>query len=701
MAEKKEVLSKLEEQITCSVCLDTFTDPKQLQCHHVYCRGCLVKLVERDEQRQLVLSCPNCRQITPVPANGVRGLQPAFQTNNLLEIQGTLTKVLMAERKESTSSNIKDAAPVIAGPSKVLSYCSEHPNEEIKVYCEDCKKFTCFKCVVSGARHHSHSHKMLDSYREDILTSLEPVRDQFSMTSDAAKKIDAQCAEIRDQQADMNARLDQTIGQLHEMLDARKAELKSQLCHLADNKVKILKSQKDQLMKTRTQLEQCESDVHEKLQQLKDNREVVAIKQSVTTQISELTSTFQPETMKPVSVADIELTLPDRLNKLCKNYGTVFSKELQPDHTRSSVTTTTDPQSVTVGSSVDISVKAIDHFGDPCVDILSSLELATVSEVEPVVKHGLFQQTHNCYIGSFTPTTKGQHQASVKINKQHVTGSPFTVHAKSSVENLGDQISCIDSVSRPWGIVVNKKREIIVSESNKHRISVYSINGRKLRSFGSQGSREGQFKKPRGLALDYSGNIVVADHGNHRIQMFTEDGQFLRAVGNKEHLNGPNAVTFNRSNQRFYVTNSDGYVRIITHQFLYYGVFGGISLRFKEGKMSDELWGICCDTSGQIYIADTTDSRVHIFSADGEFLMVLNGPFDRPAGIAIDTEKFLYVCNQYGDNAQVLTTTGSLVKTIAVNAKGEGTLNYPRNIAVDEYGIVYVCDNNNNRICMY
>ena len=87
-ASEKKALNKLEEQITCPVCLDTFTDPKQLQCHHVYCRGCLVKLVERDEQGQLVLPCPNCRHVTPVPANGVRGLQPAFQTNNLLEIQG-------------------------------------------------------------------------------------------------------------------------------------------------------------------------------------------------------------------------------------------------------------------------------------------------------------------------------------------------------------------------------------------------------------------------------------------------------------------------------------------------------------------------------------------------------------------------------------------------------------------------------------
>ena len=185
------------------------------------------------------------------------------------------------------------------------------------------------------------------------------------------------------------------------------------------------------------------------------------MKQSVTTQVSELTSTFQPETMMPISVADMELTLLENLN-----YGTLSSKDLQPDPSRSCIVNAACIQSATVGSPVNISVKDVDHFGNTCINMLSSLEFGYLSEIEPVVKRGQLKDSQNCCIGTFTPTIKGQHQASVKINGQHVTGSPFTVHVKSSVENLGDQISRIDGVSRPWGIVLNKKREIIVSESN-------------------------------------------------------------------------------------------------------------------------------------------------------------------------------------------------------------------------------------------
>ena len=39
--ETKEALKKLEEQLNCPICLDTYTDPKLLQCNHVFCRKCL------------------------------------------------------------------------------------------------------------------------------------------------------------------------------------------------------------------------------------------------------------------------------------------------------------------------------------------------------------------------------------------------------------------------------------------------------------------------------------------------------------------------------------------------------------------------------------------------------------------------------------------------------------------------------------
>ena len=60
--------------------------------------------------------------------------------------------------------------------------------------------------------------------------------------------------------------------------------------------------------------------------------------------------------------------------------------------------------------------------------------------------------------------------------------------------------------------------------------SVFSPSGEKLRSFGTYGSGEGQFKNPFGVAVDGERNILVADCLHSE---FTAEGQFLAAVGTK------------------------------------------------------------------------------------------------------------------------------------------------------------------------
>ena len=72
----EETLRKLEEQLQCAVCLEMYTDPKQLQCHHIYCKECLGGLTKTDEQGKVSVTCPNCREVTLITDSG---LQPAFQ----------------------------------------------------------------------------------------------------------------------------------------------------------------------------------------------------------------------------------------------------------------------------------------------------------------------------------------------------------------------------------------------------------------------------------------------------------------------------------------------------------------------------------------------------------------------------------------------------------------------------------------------
>ena len=96
-----QALKKLADQLECSICLDPFTNPKLLQCFHVFCKDCLEPLVCQN-QHGLSLRCPNCRRSTLLPANGVSGLQPAFHIHHLFEIRDALQKVKQGQEGQKT-----------------------------------------------------------------------------------------------------------------------------------------------------------------------------------------------------------------------------------------------------------------------------------------------------------------------------------------------------------------------------------------------------------------------------------------------------------------------------------------------------------------------------------------------------------------------------------------------------------------------
>ncbi len=257
MAEK--VIEKLDRQLNCSICLDTYTDPKLLQCFHTYCTKCLIPLVRGRQGQQPTLTCPACRQVTPIPPNGVRGLQSAFQINDFIGIRDDLKKVKdLIPRKEPGG----EGDPTSQTPSKTTThYCSRHPDRELELYCETCNELICYKCIAKGSKHHDHGYAPLDEafdkYKGEITSSLEPMKKQLKTIHTALAQLDTRSGEISDQRVTIEASIHDTIRRLHEILDVRKTELIGQLHQMIQRKLKDIASQRDQMETIQAQLNSC------------------------------------------------------------------------------------------------------------------------------------------------------------------------------------------------------------------------------------------------------------------------------------------------------------------------------------------------------------------------------------------------------------------------------------------------------------
>ncbi len=124
--------------------------------------------------------------------------------------------------------------------------------------------------------------------------------------------------------------------------------------------------------------------------------------------------------------------------------------------------------------------------------------------------------------------------------------------------------------------------------------------------------------------MDSEENILVADQVDHCIQKFTEQGYLLTKVdieGDGTSSWYPKGIAYSDSNGRVYVV-SGSCVHILNSELSIYGAFGKSGSG--EGQFNSPEH-ITCDSTGKVYVADSGNHRIQVFTAEDEFLQVITG----------------------------------------------------------------------------
>ena len=295
----------------------------------------------------------------------------------------------------------------------------------------------------------------------------------------------------------------------------------------------------------------------------------------------------------------------------------------------------------------------------------------------------------------------------IQINGEHVHGSPFAVSVDtrkfSPVMSFGQQGSSEGMFNGPCGVAVNERDEIAVSDSDNHRVQVFSSDGTYLRSFGAEGDKQGEFHTPSGIAFDANGNIVVGDSGNQRIQFFSGEGEFKSQIVNSTSLDHclPESCGISVDNDGNIIVPdcSEKSIKIFSP--------GGQLLRtIGEGQLTSPSH--CIQYRDHFFVSDKGDHRIKTFDMEGRLLNsygsegVGNKQFNNPCCLSVDKAGRLMICDTLNHRIQLLDISSGKFQT-KFDIKGEGIegLGTPVSMAVLSNGRIVVSDSLHHCVHIY
>ena len=274
----------LEEEITCAICHEHYTDPKVLPCCHYYCKQCLHQLTLR-KGADKPFSCPECRKDTTLPEGDLDNLPTAFFVNRMKEVHSKLElahgkveakceicledkaeafcrqcgkficadcakshrkmKTAFPGHKVSTLEELREGgAQDIVIQEPLFRSCDIH-EQPMNIYCYDCKSLICRDCTIKD--HLGHNYDFVKAaapkIKQKLLQQLDPLRESCSNMLRAVDDVHTTISDVEDQGKAITKQIETSLEELYKIIDNCKRELLTEVSTKVEQKCKHLSEQ--------------------------------------------------------------------------------------------------------------------------------------------------------------------------------------------------------------------------------------------------------------------------------------------------------------------------------------------------------------------------------------------------------------------------------------------------------------------------
>jgi uncharacterized protein (TIGR03437 family) len=335
-----------------------------------------------------------------------------------------------------------------------------------------------------------------------------------------------------------------------------------------------------------------------------------------------------------------------------------------------------------------------------------------------------------------------------RVRRVAPDGTVTTVAGTGTCCSSGDGgLAASAQLNYPSGVAVDASGKLYIADSGDNRVRVVTPDSR-IASFAGVGGFVGfagddgpaakaRLCGPASVSLDSTGNVYIADACNQRVRKVSPAGTINTVAGGRSQdgdlapfagLNSPSAVARDRATGDLYVVERLNHrVRKIAPDGSVATIAGtGISGFSGDGgpAVNAQLDGPCAlavDYAGNIFVADCNTNRIRKVTGGAITTVAGNGTsgysgdrgpatsasFTWASSLAVDAAGNLYIADTNNHRIRRVAPDGTIT-TVAGNGaiaysgdNGPATtaaLNWPRGVAADSSGVLYIADTNNQRI---
>jgi DNA-binding beta-propeller fold protein YncE len=272
----------------------------------------------------------------------------------------------------------------------------------------------------------------------------------------------------------------------------------------------------------------------------------------------------------------------------------------------------------------------------------------------------------------------------------------------SVLDGLGRLITGAPRLSllRPHGVAVEPGKHLYVTDQERQAVAVLSFGSSKAHWITDAGGTF--FVSPVGVAA--CGDVLaVADSVLKNVFVLTPAGKLVRVIEKPGGYRRPTGLAYDAKRGLLYVVDT------LANEVCAFELSSGkLIQRFGTHGEGPGRFNypthICVGPRGRIYVTDSLNFRVQVFTPSGRYefhigkLGDASGHLAVPKGVGVDRHGHIYIVDSYFSTVQTFDQQGRLLLSIGGPGEQAGLFQVPTGLCVDAENRIYICDSYNRRV---